>query len=317
MLGPTIAQRSKYADVEVGITLHFMEKLEAAGIDPLLILSEEMPSSAAVEEHFFLGDLPGFEEWTQDRRMATLMAHKFRIVNKDWSNGVTIHKNEIADDQMGKVRPRIAGLAAKAARHKGDYMARCLINGFSGTAFPETGDGLSFDGALFFSDVHTLEGGPNQSNKLTVALTEAGLDSAEQKLAALTTWDGKDPLDMHGTHLIVGPKLEKTAKVLVGAAMLINAGGTAAGSNAYFMGKYQVVVSPRLSGTYDDYWFLADLSAPTKPFIYQPREPITTAAQTDWTNESMFKRGQMNFGAQARYGIGPWDWRTIVGSLVA
>lgn len=315
MLGPTIAQRSKYADVEVGLTLEFMNALERLGPDPLMILAQEMPSSAAIEEHIFLGDIPGFEEWKQDRRMATLMAHKFRIANKDWSSGITVHKNEIADDQLGKVTPRIGGLAGKAARHPGDYMVKSLINGFSGTAFPETGDGLAFDGALFFSALHSLEGGPSQSNTMgTAALSEANLEAAELKLNALTTFDGKDPLDMAGTHLIVGPKLEKTARTLVGAATLINVGGTAAGSNPYFLGKYQVVVSQRLSGTYDDYWFLADLSKPTKPFIFQDREKISTVAQVDWTSEAMFKRGQMQFGAQARYGIGAYDWRTIVGS---
>lgn len=316
MLGPTIAQRQLYADTEVGVTLHFMETLEAMGEDPLMIFAEEMPSTAAVEEHFFLGDVPQFEEWKADRIMQTLMAHKFRIENKDWASGIPIHRNEISDDQMGKVRPRIAGLARRAARHKGDYMVKCLINGFTGTAYPETGDGLAFDGSLFFADDHALEGGPAQSNKLTSALSDTSLEAAELKLGELKTWDGKDPLDMTGTHLVVGKKLEKTALTLVGAATLINAGGTASGSNPYFLGKYQVVVSPRLTGAFDDYWFLADLGKPTKPFIFQDREPITTAAQTSWETSSMFKRGQMNFGAQARYGIGPWDWRTIVGSAV-
>lgn len=318
MLGPTIAQRSKYSDVEVGLHVAFAQGLESLGPDPLLILAQEMTSTAAIEQHIFLGDLPGFEEWKGDRRMAGLMAHKFQIANKDWSNGIVVHRNEIEDDQLAKVAPKIAGLAAKAARHKGEYMIKSLINGFSGTAFPEVGDGLAFDGALLFSASHQLEGGVTQSNTMgTSALTEANLEAAEILMSGLTTFDGKDPLEMQGTHLIVGPKLEKTARTLVGAGLLINPGGTAAGSNPYFMGKYQVIVSRRLVGTYDDYWFLADLSKPTKPFIVQDREAISTVAQVDWTSESMFKRGQMSFGAQARYGIGAYDWRTIVGSAAA
>lgn len=316
-MGPTVAQREKYANAQIGFHVHFMERLVAMGADPLLVLATEMDSATAVEEHLFLGDLPGFEEWTKDRAMSTLMAHKFTIRNKDWANGVRVHRNEIEDDKLGMVKTRIAGLAEKAARHKGDLLVKTLLNGFSGTAFPETGDGLAFDGSLFFADNHQLEGGVAQDNKLTVALTEAGLENAELLLRSLTTWDGKDPLDMSGTHLIVGPKLEATAKKLVGANVLINAGGTAAGSNAFLLGKYQVVVSPRLSGTYDDYWFLADLSKASRPLILQNREAISTAAQVNWESDDMFNRGEMKFGAQARYAVGLFDWRTIIGSLVA
>jgi len=316
MLAPSIAQRAKYADLEVGLKVHFMDQYQMAGPDPLMILAQEMNSSAAVEQHFFLGDVPQFSEWTADRQMSTLMAQRFTIANKDWASGITIHRNEIDDDRIGMVAPKVNSLAMRAARHRGDWMMRNLINGFSGTAYPETGDGLCFDGGLFFSTTHALEGGPSQSNKMTVALTEANLETAQIKLASLTTWDGKDPLEMSGTHLIVGPALEKTALQLVNASTLINAAGTASGANAYFLGKYQVVVSQRLIGSYANYWFLADLKKATKPFIFQNREPISTVAQVDWTNEAMFKRGQMNFGAQARYGIGSWDWRTIVGSAV-
>lgn len=321
-LGPSLANRHVFADVEVGVTFEFMDALEKRGPDPLLVLASQMSSSAAVEKHFFLGDVPGFTEWTDDRRMSGLMAHSFEIANKEWSSGISIHRNEIRDLRFIDVMSRINALADRAARHKGEFMVQALINGFSGTAFPNTGNGLAFDGQLFFSASHALEGGSTMSNTLSgAALSEANLEAAEIRLAGFTTWDGRDPLDLQGTHLIVGPKLEKTALTLVGGATLLNnataSSATASAANAYFLGKYTVVVSRRLVGTYDDYWFLADLSKPTKPFIVQDREPITTAAQMDWSSPDMFRRGQMNFGAQASYGIGMYDWRTIVGSAVA
>jgi phage major head subunit gpT-like protein len=316
MLGPTIAQRTKYAEAEVGITVEFMHQLEANGPDPLLVLANEVESKAALERHFFLGDVPGFQKWKGDRVMSTLMAHSFTIVNDDFASGITIHRNEIMDDKLGLVAPRIADLAGKAARFKGDYMMMALINGFSGTAFPsEVGDGKSFDGSLFFSTTHSLEGGPAMSNKITTALSEAGLEEAEILMKTFKTWDGKDPLNMSPTHLIVGPKLKNTAMKLLNAGTIINAAGTASAVNVH-AGKYQIIESQRLTGAYDDYWFLADLSKATKPFIFQDREPITTAAQIDWSSDDMYKRGQMNFGAQARAGIGPYDWRTVVGALV-
>lgn len=318
MMGPTVAQRALYAEAEIGVTIEFMHRLEANGPDPLLVLANEVPSRAAIERHFFLGDVPGFAPWTSDRVMSSLMAHRFTIENRDFASGIQIHKNEIEDDQLGLVAPRIADLAGKAARHKGDYMIRSLLQGFTGNTYPveDVGDGKSFDGSLFFSTTHSLEGGPNQSNKITTALSEAGLEEAEIKLANLKTWDGKDPLDIRPTHLIVGPKLANTARKLLNAAIIVNSAGTASSTNVY-AGRYQIIESNRLTGTYDDYWFLAALGHATKPFIFQNRAPITTAASVDWSSDDMFKRGLMKFGAQGRYGIGPYDWRTVIGSLVA
>lgn len=315
MQGPTIAQREKFASAEAGLQLDFLYKLEDSGPDPLMILAEEMTSTHSSEKHVFLGDVPQMEEWKADRRMATLMAHGFDITNQDWATGVVIHRNEILDDQLGKVTSRIAGLAQKASRHRGDLMMKSLINGFSGTAFPETGAGLAFDSALFFSASHTLEGGPSQSNTLgALALNDAGLEAADIRLSSFRTWDGKDPLDLNGTHLVVGPSLYPTAIKLTTNGLIINSAGTAASDNKYISGRYSVVRSPRLTGAYAGYWFLADLSKPTKPFIFQNREAITTAMQADWSSADFFKRGQINFGVQARYGLGAWDWRTIVGS---
>lgn len=311
MLGPTIAERAKYANAEIGFHIGFMESLLAAPDEPVMGLAREVPSATAVEEYPWIGDLPGFEEWTQDRSMQGMARKKISIANKDWSSGVPIHRNEIADDKLGLAMDRIRGLAAKAKNHRADMLVKYLLNGFSGTAFPLLGDGLAYDGALFFATTHSFG-----SNRKTAALSEAALDAAEQALGELTTDDGKDPLGMSGTHLIVGKKLEAAALRLTQSGLLINAAGTAAGSNIY-QGRYTVMVSPRLSGTYDDYWFLADLSKPVKPLIFQMREEITTAAQVDWASEDMFKRGQMNFGAQARYNYGFYAPQTVIGSLVA
>lgn len=316
MIGPSIADRDKYASAQIGFHVAFMVALEAMGEDPLMILANEVPSDTAVEEHNWIGDLPGFEEWVDDRKLATLGAHKITIRNKDWANGVVVHRNEINDDKLGLVMPRINGLAQKASRHRGDLMVKSLLNGFDGTAYSTISDGLAFDGSFFFATDHSSEGGPAQTNKLTAALSESALESAEQTLNELTTYDGKDPLDMTGTHLIVGPKLRPVAEKLLRSSILVNSAGTAAGTNI-IQGRYNLVVSPRIRGDYDDYWFLGDLSKPVKPFIFQNREPITTIAQVDWECEDMFKRGQMNFGAQARYNIGAFAWQTMVGSTGA
>jgi phage major head subunit gpT-like protein len=62
---------------------------------------------------------------------------------------------------------------------------------------------------------------------------------------------------------------------------------------------------------------VAALGEVVKPFIFQNREPITASAQVSWDSPEMFKRGVMNFGAQARYAVANYDWRLVVGSIGA
>lgn len=319
ILGPTIAEAEKYENAKISFRATFMDYLES-GSDPagksIMPAVMETKSNGASEEYVFIGDLPGFEEWKDERKMGGLAAHKITVTNKNWASGVPIHRNEIMDDKLQIVSKRLEGLANKARRHKDALLMKLLINGFSGTAFPETGDGTCYTQKTFFATDHSLEGGSATiSNRLTSAFSETAVEAAIQAMTEYTTWDGADPLDITPTHVIVGPKNMWKAYRLFGQQVTVRTAGDGGESNIH-AGRLQVIVSPRLIGTYDDYWFLGAFGEVMKPLIFQDREPITTAAQVDWSSDDMFKRGKMNFGAQARYGAGYFDPRLIIGSIL-
>ena len=145
MFGPTIAERAKYANAEIGFHIGFFESLVESPDEPVMGVSREVPSSTALEEYPWIGDLPGFEEWKQDRSMQGMERKKISISNKDWASGVPIHKNEIADDKLGLAMDRIRGLAGKAKHHRADMLVKYLLNGSrarrsrsSATAWPTT-----------------------------------------------------------------------------------------------------------------------------------------------------------------------------------
>jgi phage major head subunit gpT-like protein len=304
----------------VGFHAAFMSQLEAVGPDALEALYAEVPSTTSVEEHQWLGDLPGFEEWKGDRKLSEFDAFKLRLENRDWANGIRVHQNNFKDDRLGLFRMQVAQLAQKARRHRADLCVKAILNGFAGNVYPEAGNGLGYDGAFFFSTSHTSSGGPNQSNKMTSALSATSLAEAERMLKVMRTADGKDPLDLQGTHLIVGPKLEETALKLVKNDLVPNSAGTATESNIH-KGRYQVLMSRRITGDQDDYWFLADLSAPIRPMLFQLREDISSSAilgGQGTQNDSVprFKKGEVWFGAEARYNVGYLAWQTIIGSAV-
>lgn len=302
----TIANNADMDAARVGFHAAFLQSLEQNADDPVSMLYTTVPSSRSVEEWNFMGDLPGFEEWDTDRKLATLKGFKLRVENKKWANGIRVKNDDFKDDALGLLPSQVTGLAQKARRHRWDLMVKLLLNGFDGTAYPEVGNGLAYDGAFFFSDSHL--GG--NDNKMATALDAAGLAAAELLLASMTTFDGNDPLDVYGTHLIVGPKLRTTAEKLLQQERLAN------GEDNINRGKYKLIVSNRIRGTYDDYWFLADLSGGIKPLLFQMREEISTS-ETGPNGLPAFQADELWFGAQARYNVGYFEPRLIVGSAVA
>lgn len=306
-LGATaIANNADMDAARVGFHAAFLQQLEVNADDPLSLLYTTVQANRSVEEWNFMGDLPQFTEWKTDRTLADLKGFKLRVETKKWANGLRIKNDDFKDDALGLLPPQISGLAQKARRHRWDLMVKLLLNGFDGTAYPEVGDGLSYDGAFFFSDSHL--GG--NDNLCTAALDAAALSAAELRLESMKTLDGSDPLDTHGTHLIVGPKLRTTAEKLLQQERL------ASGEDNINRGKYKLIVSSRLNGTYDDYWFLADLSGALKPLLFQMREEISTM-ETGPNGLPAFTHDELWFGAQARYNVGYFEPRLIVGSVVA
>lgn len=312
-LGPTsITNNGDLSASQVGFHAAFLQALEQNTDDPIKELYTEVPSTKPVEQWNWMGDLPGFEEWKDMRKLAGLEAFKLSITNKKWASGIRVKNDDFKDDSLGLLPAQVSGLATKAYRHRWDWMIKMLLNGFDGTAYPETGTGLGYDGAFFFSDAGHRTG----DNKMTLALDAAGLTAAELLLESMTTYDGNDPMDIHGTHLIVGPKLRAQAEKLLTQERLAN------GEDNYHRGKYKLIVTNRLRGTYDDYWFLTDLSQPIKPFLFQMREEISTSAimgNQGGQNDSMprFSYDELWFGAEARYNTGYFEHRLIVGSAVA
>ena len=316
-----IGNQANLEAARVGFHVALMQSLIAVGPDPAEALYAEVPSTTSIEEHQWLGDLPGFEEWKGDRKLGEFDAFKLRVENKDWASGIRVHQNQFKDDKLGLFSMQVAGLAQKARRHRADLCIKQLLNGFAGNVYTDAGNGLGYDGAFFFSTSHTSSGGPTQSNKMTSALSASSLAEAERMLKAMKTADGKDPLELQGTHLIVGPKLEETANKLMKNDMVPSAAGTAPESNIH-KGRYQTIISRRIAGDQDDYWVLADLSAPIRPMIFQLREDISSSAivggqGTQSDSVPRFKKGELWFGAEARYNVAYLAWQTIIGSQVA
>lgn len=314
-----ISNQSNIDAARVGFHVGFLSQLEETAPDPVEATARVVPSTTALEQWEWLGDLPGFTEWKGDRVLSEIDAFKMVVANRDWANGLRLHENHIADDRLGLFGDTTGELARVARAHRGTLMAQSLLNGFNGVAFPDAGNGLAYDGAFFFSDSHSTGGGPAQSNKMTAVLGATGLSLARQKLREMRTADGARSLNVRPTHLVVGPKNEETAEKLMKNDTVPNAAGTASESNIH-KGKYQIIVSPELVDDYDDYWFLGDLSRNIRPLIFQLRQEITPESVAPMGGQATvpsFQRGELWFGARARYATAYFAWQLIVGSTGA
>lgn len=308
-----IANQANLDAARIGFHAAFLEQLGLVTALPLEAALMQVQSGSSLEEWEWLSDIPGFVEWTEDRMLETLKAFKLRIANRDWASGLRLHQNQFKDDKLGMFPAAVAGLALAARQHRADFAAKVLINGFDGTAYPDVGNGLAYDGKFMFDATHVTG-----SNVLNVALDGAGLDAAELKLGSQTTYDGRRKLRIRGTHLVHGPKLRAQAENLMKLDFMPSAAGTATQSNPY-KGRYQTIEEPWLAGTYDDWWFLLDLSKPWKPIVFQMREEISTSAivgNQGGSGDSIprFQRGELWFGAEARYNLAPFEYRLAVGS---
>ena len=313
-----IALQSKIDASRIAFHALFMQGMESNVIDPVAELYQELQSSTPIEDWSWLGDLPGFTEWKGDRQLSEIDAFNIRIVNKDWASGLRLHQHNIKDDQLGMFQMAILGLVTKARRHRSDLMVRMLLNGFTGTLFPDVGNGLAYDGSLFFSTSHPTTVGGTQSNKITSALDATSLETAITMLRNMTTADGKDPLELSGTHLVVGPANEWKAKQLLNNDLVTAAIGANAGAAISNVHKntLKLIVSNRIRGAPAGNWFLSDLSVPgVKPGIFQMREEIQPSS-TPPDSEVTFKRGELYFGAQGRYNVAPFAWQTTIGSNI-
>lgn len=301
MAATGILDRSKLEDALRGFNALFDQAFGAqtTNIEPLAM---RVPSAGPDETYDWMGPLPMMREWIGDRRMDELRAYTQNIVNKRWANGLRVSADDIEDDRLNMVAPRVRALAEMAARHQEKLLMDLLVSGFTTTCY---------DGQYFFDTDHVDGNGSSQSNKGTSALAADGVayNAAWQAMMSIQDENG-EPIGVMPTHLVVGPKLRSIAMGLLEAETL-STGGT----NTNF-GTAQLIVSPRLVGTYDDYWFLIAGGGALKPLILQERKGVEFIAQDNPDSEGYFNRAEYRFGADWRGNVGFGLWQLAYGAVL-
>lgn len=106
-----------------------------------------VPSSTAVEDYGWMGELPKLREWIGDRHIHGLESHGYSIRNRKFELTVGVKRDDIEDDKLGLYRPRFEMMGHSAAQHPDEVLFE-LINAAWSTN--------CYDGQFFFDTDHPV-----------------------------------------------------------------------------------------------------------------------------------------------------------------
>lgn len=255
-------------------------------------IATTVPSTTRTNTYGWMQRLLAMKKWDGPRTIQNLKTHAYLLENEPYEVTVGVDKHDIADDQLGVYTPMFAELGRVGRKWPDQTLKAAILAGKTA---------LGFDGVPYFSDSHPLDPAGLQAN----LFTSTGLDATNfgAVRAAMTAYTGEDgePLGVRPNLLIVPPQLEDDAHTIVTAER------GASGSTNVQRGQAEVLVVPELADE-DDVWYLADVSSPIKPLIWQLREAIQLATLTNVTDENVFLLRQFLYGLEGRgvAGYGPW-----------
>lgn len=273
------------------------------------VINTTMP----IQKYAWLGATPPMREFVDERRPSGLSAYSVSIEDKTFESTIAVDRKAIEDDQLDLIRLRVRELAARVVAHRQQITVQALIDGFTATGY---------DGTAFFGTAHPVSGG-TYTNKGTTALSSSTLSDAITQMM-LVPDDQGIPLGIVPDTLVVGPKLQWLATELLESPVVVYRGNAAdtAASNNYknaLQGRLRLVVSPFLTGTADDYWFVLDTKRPVKGLVLQQRSDVPvefTALEANSGSEAAFMRDRYYYGVRARYNVGYGLWQAAYGAML-
>jgi phage major head subunit gpT-like protein len=288
-----------------GLRSEFFSRFNAASTH-FQDLATRVESTGESESYKWLGSVPRMREWGTGRLARGVRTESYSVENLKYESTLEVDRDEIADDQTGQIRIRVAEMADRAATHKDYLLAQLLING-------ESAGFHSYDGVPFFNENHVSGSSGTQSNKLGSIAADTDDPTADEFKRSLRTAMGAmmnfkddqgDPMATTATGLVcvVPPNMFLSALEAVSATVIGNT------TNA-LQGAARVVPFPWLSSAVK--WFLLKADAAVRPFIFQDREPVEFTALTEDSEEG-FRREKFLYGVRARYRLTYGYWQYAV-----
>lgn len=254
--------------------------------------TQRMTTTNDIESFAWLEGMPSVKLWVDDAQFETFSAAAWEVGHRKWQSGIVVKREDIVDDKLGNVLPRINDLGNVVRRHPGALLFQRLKAGDTS---------VCFDGEYFFDTDHP----GSQSNKITGALTTTTLNQMRRLFSIRRDRNG-NLLASKMTHLVVPSSLEMTARAILQPALL------AGGATNLDVNAVQLIVEPELENGTDGSavkWYGFDLSRPIKPFVYLEREGVVFEAQDKPENDNVFLRQIYRYNAWYRGDVNYLFWQ--------
>lgn len=265
-----------------------------------------IPSTRAFQTYANLGDSPGVREWLGERHYFKFRAGTYLIENKHWESGVEVKKTDIDDDEIGLYPMGFETCAQNAVMHPDELLFEQGILG--GTS------NRCWDDQYFFDTDHAWGDSGTQSNKLEFAVADPDAPTAlefkdafnygrvamerfKTDTGKLLNWDVTD--DNKDLICVVPSELHQTAANAFQATVIDST--TNVVINVPRIKKSARLTSKRV-------FYLANVSMPLKPFMFQARMPL----KRGYAGLDDMRTKFVQFMTEARYALGYGPWWTMV-----
>lgn len=269
------------------------------------MLATLVPSSTRENRYPWQALIPAVREWLGERYVHNLALRNYSLVNKDWELTIGLDRNDFEDDQLGVYAPTATSIGEQMKKLRDQRLAEVMEIGY-------TTAGICFDGQQFFDSDHpvnlddsaagTYSNRFDSSTSGALPLTHANVSFLRKTMRNYKGEDGK-PLGIRPRLLIVDTSNETIAHQICKDAFI--APTSALGANAAsiqqsntLQGQFDYLVVDRL--TDEGRWYLADVSKPIKPFIWQNRKDPEFVQLTRSDDPDVFKKKQYLMGSDAR-----------------
>ena len=235
-------------------------------------------------------------EWLGPRTLQNLANFEYTLENRLYEASVSVLREDLEDDSLGVYTGMIVPQLANAAAHWADDEVVAILR--AGTS------GLGFDGLSFFNDAHTLDPAGTQDNNFAgTALSAANYQTVRAAMRCYTGENG-EAMKVNPTLMIVPPQLEKTALEILRAETVASGG---AGVTNVLRGTAELLVLETLCAD-STTWYLADVSKPIKPLLWQLRRAAQINRITQPNERGVFLDRELVYGVDGRgaAGYGPW-----------
>jgi len=267
-------------------------------------LATEIPSGAKSNIYGWIAQQILLREWVGPRQAQNLSEHSYTLVNKSYEATIELDRDEIEDDNLGVFTAVAIPQLAQGAKKHTDQLIKAMLQSNSG-AGP-----TAFDGLSLFHDSHLTydAAGSTYDNNFGVALTADNFNTNWAAMASYTGEDG-EPLGIMPNLLLVPPQLKRTALEIMNASLVVqnvvessaNVGGAAIDN--VLKGWADVLVIPELAND-PTRWYLADVSKPLKPLIFQNRRPDEFVSRDSAQDPKVFDQKKFTYGVDNRKNVG-------------